>query len=1076
MKSNVMVCVALASIVRVQAGVVDWENPELLGANKEPPRASMIAYPDAALALRNGDTAIALAQRRAASPWCQSLNGEWKFAWSPRVDDRPADFYRSDFDDGTWKTIPVPSCWQMQGYDWPIYVNFMHSDSLCAWGKMAPPRVPKDKIPVGSYRKSFVVPDAWKNRQIFIHFDGVESFFYLWINGSKVGSSKDSRTPAVFNITGHVREGSNLLAVEVYRYSDASYLEDQDKWRMSGIFRDVYLYSRGALAVDDFFLSAGLDAECRAGAFAVDVKLRNAGAAPAAATVELSLLDGAGKPVIAEARVQASVPAHGAEVARFSAPVPGVRPWSAEDPYLYQLLVTLKDGAGGVVEAIPWKVGFKRVEIKNGYLLVNGKPIFLKGVNRHEMDPDTGYTITPESMILDIALMKQHNINTVRTCHYPDTPEWYDLCDRLGIYLIDEANVESHGVGYDPGRTLANKPEWKSAHLDRAERMVERDKNHASIIVWSLGNEAGDGTAFVAAYSWIKQRDPSRPVQYERAEMRRHTDIYCPMYARIEHLRNYAEKYTDRPLILCEYAHSMGNSTGNLQDYWDVIEKYPRLQGACIWDWVDQGLRAKDEHGRQYWTFGGDYGPPGTPAEPTGNFCCNGLVRPDRSIGPGLYEVKKVYQYIKVLPEDVAAGRFRVRNKYAFLNLDFVTPSFAVTQDGTVLAEGELSSLALGPGAEQEIQVPLPKIEAAAGCEYFITMSFALKTDLPWAPKGHVVAWDQFPLPFGGERPVLKDLAALPVLTCAESPEAFTVTGRDFSVRIGKKTGAIESLAYGGCEFIASPLVPNFWRAPTDNDRGNHMPQRLAAWKNAGPGRKVASVAVAESMPSMVSIAAQGTLDAKDSKFTVCYRIFGNGDVGVALAIEPSPVLPELPRVGMQMAAPAAFDTMTWFGRGPQENYRDRKTGAAVGLYAGKVENLIHEYVRPQENANRTDVRWVAFTDRDGRGLMAVRGEDFLNVSAWPYTMEDLEKGKHINDLPRRDTLTVNLDYQQMGVGGDDSWGARVHPEYTLPPRPYRYDFLLRPVTAQDKDLGARARMPVPAPAEAPPKAGTKSG
>jgi len=1034
---------------RVQAAEVnDWENPEVVGRNKEPAHCTLMPYPDARTAMTGTHD---------RSPFYKSLNGSWKFNWVGRPADRPADFYRVDYDVSGWDDIPVPSNWQIHGYGIPIYSNrrYPFGDESKDWAA-TPPLIPHDNNPVGSYRTTFTVPSSWKERRVFLHFDGVESAFYLWVNGREVGYSQGSRTPAEFDVTDYLRAGDNVLAAEVYRWSDGSYLEDQDFWRLSGIFRDVYLFSAADLHIRDFEVNTVLDGEYRDALVKVKVNLKNYGTRTAA-TVAAELIDDTGRPVFEPLVKKVRVP-KGREVSiELEKPVANPKKWSAELPNLYKLLLTVKDGAGGVVEVIPCNVGFRKVEITGGQLLVNGKAILIKGVNRHEHDPDTGHTVGTESMVRDIKLMKQHNINTVRTSHYPDTPEWYDLCDRYGLYLIDEANIESHGMGYRPDTTLGNKPEWKQAHLDRTVSMVERDKNHPSVIIWSLGNEAGDGINFEATSAWIHQRDPSRPVHYERAESRPHTDIVCPMYARIEKIAEYAKSPQDRPLILCEYAHAMGNSVGNLQDYWDVIEQYKHLQGGSIWDWVDQGLRKRAPDGTEFWAYGGDFGD--KPND--GNFCCNGLVQPDRRPNPSLSEVKKVYQYIKVEPVDLAAGKILVRNKYDFVSLDFVKGSWEMTCDGTPVQTGTLQKLALGPKEEQTVRVPFREPRLQPGAEYWLKVTFTLARDTLWADRGHIVAWDQFKLPFDVPPVPRVDVASMQDLELEQSGDAVTVTGRDFRVTVGKRTGAIESFTFGGKELIAGPLAPNFWRAPIDNDIGNKMPKRLGVWKEAGPKRKVQKVSAKQVEPQIVRISVKATLAAGDSDYRSVYTVYGNGDVLVETRFTPGEGLPNLPRFGMQTAVPDEFSTMTWFGRGPHETYWDRKTGAAVGLYSGPVAEQIHEYVRPQENGNRTDVRWVALTNRDRAGLMAV-GMPFLSVSAWPYTMESLEGAAHPHELVRSDSITLNLDYKQMGVGGDNSWGARTHPEYSLPPEPYSYSFLLRPYTPAMGDMQTVARSAKP--------------
>jgi len=1027
----------------------DWENPGIIGKNKEPAHCTLVAYTDAAAAIA-GDSA--------ASPLYRSLNGKWKFNWAGKPADRPADFYRLDYDVSGWADIPVPSNWQIHGYGVPIYSNIRYpfGDPKNNWA-VNPPYIPNNNNPVGSYRRTFTVPRSWEGKHVFVHFGGVESAFYLWVNGEEVGYSQGSRTPAEFDITDMLRTGENVIAAEVYRWSDGSYLEDQDFWRLSGIFRNVYLFSTGDVYIRDFEVVTALDNQYRDAQFRINVKVRNFGGT-APVTVEAVLSDAEGNLIFETLSARAEVPEQDETELRLEQTVTNPEKWSAEHPYLYQLLITLKDGAGRVVEVVPCNVGFRKVEIKDGQLLVNGKAILVKGVNRHEHDPDTGHNVSIDSMINDIRLMKQHNINTVRTSHYPDTPEWYDLCDKYGLYLIDEANIESHGIGYDPKKTLGNKPEWKQAHMDRTVSMVERDKNHPSIIIWSLGNEAGDGVNFEATSAWIHGRDPSRPVHYERAERRPHTDIVCPMYARINRIAAYGKSDQNRPLILCEYAHAMGNSVGNLQDYWDVIEKYKHLQGGCIWDWVDQGLRKTAPDGSEFWAYGGDYGD-----EPhDANFCCNGLVQPDRKPNPSLYEVKKVYQYIQVEPVDLASGRMRIHNKYDFVSLDFVDISWELAADGEVIQRGNLPKLPLAAGEEREIDVPFAQPNLQPGTEYWLKITFALAEDTLWANRGHVVAWNQFEMPFDTPPVRETDVASMPALEVARNDDAVTVQGNDFALTVGATSGAIESFEFRGKQLVSSPLVPNFWRPPTDNDNGNRMPDRLGVWKRAGQERTVATVSADQIKPQVVRITVKSTLPAGNSDYLSTYTVYGNGDVVVNNSLSPGEDgLPELPRFGMQMGVPIEFSTVTWYGRGPHETYWDRKTGAAVGLYTAAVEDQVHDYVRPQENGNKTDVRWVALTNADGVGLMAT-GMPLLSVSAWPYTMDHLENAKHINELVRGDTITLNLDYKQMGVGGDDSWGARTHPEYSLPAKAYSYTFRLCPYDSGMGEAGDVARRVLP--------------
>lgn len=1020
----------------------DWENPAFIGENKEPAHGTLVPYADEAAARK------AVPE---ASPWYRSLNGDWKFHWVAKPADRPRKFHKPDFDDSAWAVLPVPSNWEMHGYGVPIYTNIPYPFPA------DPPRIPHDNNPVGSYRTSFDVPEAWDGRQVFIQFGGVMSAFYLWINGEKVGYSQDSMTPAEFNITKYVKPGRNVLAAEVYRWCDGSYLEDQDMWRLSGIYRDVCLFSTPTVHLRDFEIRAELDDACRDADLRITAKLHNYGDAPAGAhSVEVTLLNGSGKPVGGKPLTSATVsevPAGRETVARMRLGLLNPAKWTAETPNLYQVLLTLKDADGRVLEVEQCRVGFRKIEIRNGRFLVNGVPIRFRGVNRHEHDPARGKAITVESMLRDIELMKRHNINTVRTSHYPDDPRWYELCSRYGLYVIDEANIESHGMGYDLDKTLGNKPEWEAAHVARVEAMVERDKNHACIVAWSLGNEAGSGCNFVAAANAIRRLDPTRPIHYER--MNEVADFDSYMYPKLHQLKAYAEASPNRAVFMCEYAHAMGNSVGNLQDYWDLIEAYPNLVGGCIWDWVDQALYKTAQDGTTFLAYGGDFGD--TPND--GIFCCNGLIHADRRLNPHIHEVKQVYRRVKTVP-GAAPGLVRIRNAYDFVSTGFLDGSWQLTVDGEVVQEGPLPHLDLAPGEEREVDLSVAKPELIPGSEALLTVSFALAKDAPWAPRGHVVAWDQFAAPWTAPAAPPVDADDLPAVKLAETDAAFTVTGKTFRVTVGKASGAIESLVSDGEELLASPLVPNFWRAPIDNDNGNKMPSRLGVWRRAGQDRAVAKVAARHLSPQVVEIVVEARLAAEGARLRQAYTVYGSGDVVVGNRLEPGEGLPDIPRLGMQGALPKAFDTLTWYGRGPHESYADRKTGAAVGLYSAAVEDQIHHYVRPQENANKTDVRWLALTDARGAGLLAV-GMPLLEGSAWPYTQDDLESAAHDFELPRRDTVTLNLDYRQMGVGGDDSWGAPIHPEYTIPAQPCAWRLRIRPLRPGDvpADL-ARAVFP----------------
>ncbi|RPJ01526.1 MAG: DUF4981 domain-containing protein [Candidatus Aminicenantes bacterium] len=1038
-------CLLAISTAPSQTGPEDWENPAAVRAGAEAPRATFVPFPDSASALR-------LSPKE--SPRYLSLNGPWKFHWSPRPADRPLDFWKPSTDVSGWKETPVPSNWTSQGFDIPIYVNSSYEFAR----NPKPPYVPHDHNPVGSYRRTFTVPAEWAGMDVYLHFGAVKSFFYVWVNGEKLGFSKDSKTPAEWNITKLVKPGENILAAEVYRWSDGSYLECQDFWRLAGIERDVYLYAAPKVRIRDYEVKAGLDTGYRNGRLNVTVELAGIAAKDASVgTVGLSLFDPSGRRVLSAKDLAVAEPDDaGPAVFHFEANVAAVRRWSAETPELYRLVLELRDASGKAIEAVTSKIGFRTSEIKDGHLLVNGAAVLLKGVNRHEHDPATGHVISEESMRRDIELMKQSNINAVRTCHYPDDPRWYELCDEYGLYVVDEANIESHGMGYGAA-SLAKDPAWGPAHIDRVERMVERDKNHPSVIIWSLGNEAGDGVNFEVAYAWLKKRDPSRPVQYERAELRAHTDIFCPMYDSIESMVKYASVKQTRPLIQCEYAHSMGNSTGNLQDYWDAIESHDQLQGAFIWDWVDQGFAAKNGKGESYWAFGGDYGPADVPSD--GNFCCNGLVGPDRTPHPALFEVKKVYQFVKVAAVDLAAGRIELRNRYDFIGLDRFDLVWDLVADGKVAASGTVAKPAVAPHGSTVVRLPLPRTAPAPGKEYFLNVSLRTRESSHGVPKGHVVAAEQFAMP-AAARASLTETSAGPAPAVEDGPRFLRVAGGDFSIGFDRLTGDLDSFVSGGRELIASGIEPNFWRAPTDNDFGNQMPRRLAVWRQASLYRDLKSLGARESGDGRVTVAVVYGLSRGLATQTLEYEIGGDGRIVLrsTLDLSEGAKLPELPRIGLKMALPAGFDRVHWYGRGPFESYWDRKTAAFVGLYEMTAAEPM-PYVSPQEYGNRTDTRWVAVRDGEGRGLL-ISGGPVLGFSAHPFWPEDLTQesrgSKHPPDIRRRDIVCLTLDHAQMGVGGDDSWGARVHPQYTLPAKDYSFQLTFRPLRPGD-DPGTMA-------------------
>ena len=1028
----------------------EWEDPAVFSVNEEPPHATAFPFENRALALRRDPS---------ASTFFQSLNGRWKFHWVRKPADRPAEFYVEGYDDRGWAEIPVPGSWEVNGFGTPIYLNAPYPFEA------NPPFIRHDYNPVGSYRTHFTVPGHWQGRRVYLHFGAVESAMYVWVNGRQVGYSEDSRLPAEFDVTEYVRPGGNLLAVEVYRWSDGSYLEDQDFWRLSGIERDVYLVAAPAVHVRDFEIVAALDSAFVDGVLDVRLEVENRSDARAERWgLLVDLVDGAGASVLPGGAIgrDVSVAAGGRTNVGFRETVPAPRHWTAETPNLYTVLLTLTNPAGETVEVSSSRVGFRNVEIRGGQLLVNGVPVVIKGTNRHEHHPVTGHVVTEETMRRDVELMKQFNLNAVRTSHYPNDPRWYDLADEYGLYIVDEANVESHGMGYNLSRTLGNNPAWKAAHLDRTIRMVERDKNHPSVIVWSLGNEAGNGTNFYATYEWIKMRDPTRPVQYERAGLEWNTDIYVPMYPDIEEIVRYAEGRPARPLIMCEYAHAMGNSVGNLAEYWEAIDRYPALQGGFIWDWVDQALRTRNAQGKEIFGYGGDFGPHGTSSD--GNFLINGLVSADRKPHPSLWEVKKVYQSIDVEPVALARGTIAVTNAYQFRDLANVRLVWSRLADGVPIDSGVVETIDLPAGARAELTLPLPGTAPDPEAEYHLTVSFRLKTAEGLVPAGHEIAWEQFPLPVAVHLPAAQPVAH-PPLTVEERDSVLVVAGDRFAVSFDVRNGELISYRYRGRELIREPLRPNFWRAPTDNDFGAGLQNRLAVWKSAGDRWEFRYVTVERPASGDVRVTVSGLVRPVSATYTTTYTVHASGEVAVENRFVPgggSP--PMLPRFGMRMTMPAGFDRIVWFGRGPHETYWDRQTGARVGRYQGTVAEQFHPYVRPQETGNKTDVRWMAVVDRDGAGLLFV-GEPLLSVSALHFAMEDLDPGPekqptHAGDLVPRAETYLHVDYRQMGVAGNDSWGATALPQYSLPYREYGYRFRLRGIDRRDGDPARIARQP----------------
>ena len=1035
----IMAACWLASWMHIQAH--EWENQHVNHINREAIHAYFVPYASERSAL----AAEGYAERHL------SLDGRWKFHFSKNPESRPVSFYEPGFDVSGWSDIEVPGSWELQGFDAPIYTDTRYPFPA------NPPYVPKDYNPVGSYVTTFEVPDHFNGKDILLRFRGVESAFYCWINGQLVGYSEDSRLPAEFLINDYLQKGTNRLAVEVYRYSDGSYLEGQDYWKYSGIERSVELMARPKVRIQDFEIRADLQNQYQDGHLDVRIRLDSRQAVKGT-TVQLKVLDEQDA-LCASARLKAMQAKD--TLLSFQQLFPGVQRWTAETPHLYRLVINTLDKQGRVTESFVRPFGFRQVEIKQGMLHVNGKPILIKGVNRHEHDMHKGRTITVESMEQDIRLMKQFNINAVRCCHYPNWEEWYDLCAQYGIYLVDEANIESHGMEAHPDGTLANMEGWEIPFQERMERMVERDKNFTAVITWSLGNESGYGKHFETIYHWAKQRDNSRPVQYEGGGEKGVSDIFCPMYARIWRLRQWTNERQPRPLILCEYAHAMGNSVGNLNDYWELIYKYDNLQGGFIWDWVDQTFAQKDEKGHDIWAFGGDMGFVGIVND--SNFCANGLVAADRTLHPHIWEVKKVYQYLHFEPVPFTANRIRVTNRHDFICSDHYDFSWQIKADGRVVAQGMLPVPPLAPGESADVSIPIPNLPLTAGTEYFLQLAAKTNQEAPMVPKGHLSASEQWQLPVPCA-PVAKD-HPLGRVTIDEQPATLTLQAAQTQVVFSKEQGVLQSLKVAGKEMIQEGLRPNFWRPLTDNDVANGLNQRCAIWRTAGEQLKLKDLQVDRSDESQVVV--RSSFEGPDAAFhcTVEYHFYADGILKTTYGFTPDrDDLPEMPRLGMYMVLQPEYDQMTWLGRGPHESYWDRKSSADIDLYRANVWDQYHPYVRAQETANKSDVRWVALQNTKRDGLLVVADQQPMGVSAWNFPMKELNyipaaiQRIHGGSIEKQPLVWLNLDHLQMGVGGDNTWGAKTHPEYTITPLPRTFSFYLIPVDGES-DLPQRAKI-----------------
>lgn len=1058
----------------------DWENEQVIGINKELAHSVYIPY---------ATIDQALTDYANESPYYQSLNGSWKFNWVKSPDMRPVDFYKPDFNVNYWDNIEVPSNWQMKGYGKPIYTNitypfvkkppYIMSPAYAGWTNSELPN------PVGSYRRNFVIPENWSGREVFLNFAGVQSAMYVWVNGKKVGYSQEGMTPAEFDITPYIQKGNNTLAVEVYQWSDGSYLEDQDFWRLAGIFRDVALYSTPKFYIRDFFVQPELNDDFSVAILKTKLSFANKTFKGAVSVEGYLLKDGQSykgeKPIFVKQLKASEVSKKTSELS-INTNVDHPALWSAETPNLYQTVFVLKNASGEILEVLATPFGFRKIEIKDSQLWVNGKSVLLKGVNRHDLDPVNGRTVSYAIMEQDVKLFKQFNINTVRTSHYPNHPDFYKLCDRYGIYMISEADLESHGMGFGK-EGLGHDVRWEKAHVSRQVSMVGAFKNHPAIIIWSLGNEAGTGVNFEACRKAVLQLDTSRPIHYEGYS--KVADIESNMYPSVEYIDEIGSRNDPKPFLMCEYAHAMGNAVGNLQEYWDVIEKHKRLIGGCIWDWVDQGLQKEipGKPGEYFFAYGGDFGD-----RPTDwNFCANGLTTPDRSITPKLEEVKKVYQYIAITPQDILNGKVNIKNKYQFINLKQFDLVWELSCDGSVIESGMINPLNLEPGKSAEVNIPFTKLQLKAGGDYFLKVIFKLHTDEKWASRGHIVAWEQLALPFNV--PVVEPVCpqSLSSLSYYESGDWIQVSGKAFNLKFNKKVGTITDLDYFNTPVlhtdpeaidgvrieaksiykdtlsgarIAGPML-NVFRAQLDNDYffgGGYGPKwREVALYNMKP--TVKNISVSKQADALVI---DVTLNSKSPKgYAVAqhtiWKIYGNGFVDVTSDFDPDKLDYPLPKLGFLLQMPEGFEDVTFYGAGPHENYRDRLRSAAIGCYKTTVDAMFEPYLRTQDCGNRSNINWFTVCNHQGVGMMVV-ADYKMNFSALHYTPFDLEKANHPYELSRRKQTILTVDMEHNGLGGG-SCGPGPMDKYLLKTEKAKFGFSIRPYIGNMGSMGDVAKI-----------------
>ncbi len=1030
----------------------ELQTPELVSINRMPMRNHAFAYETMAMAKAND---------RDKSSNFLSLNGSWKFNWVKNPNHRPQKFYEVSFDDSNWDNFRIPASWEVNGYGLPIYVNqpYDFAGHNLGYSKMNPPYdIPADNNPVGSYRKKITLPDGFKGKQIFLHVGNAKSCLFVWVNGKMVGYSEDSKLAAEFDITDFVKDGENLIALQVYRWSDASYLECQDMFRFSGIERDVFLFATNRLNIRDTKIEATLDPTYTNGLLSITAEVNNYKwekgyhSKPDNFLVEVQLQDALGNIVYHdETKEFGTVLGKYKKDVTFATTIGNVKTWTAETPNLYTLYLTLKNENGDVLEVTPQRIGFKKIEINGPDFLVNGKRVFIKGVNRHEHHPRNGHTLSKSDMRKDMEMMKKLNVNAVRNSHYPPDPYWMELCDEYGLYVVEEANIESHGLGYDLSVTLANKSLWKEAHLQRIQRMYERDKNHVSVVTWSLGNEAGDGANFYEAYQWLKSRT-SLPIQYERTINyskpfgASYSEIYCPQYFSPGSMLEYSKSDATAPMIQSEYAHIMGNSLGNFQDYWDVIENNPKLQGGFIWEWIDQSIDTI-KNGKRIKAYGGDF-PLEGPVDANlsdNNFCIKGVVDAYRNETPMAHEVKKVYQHIKTKWK--GNNRILIKNGYFFRSLDNVGFRWVLQENGAEKEKGTVKTISLQAQAAAEFDIPI-KTKLKEDKEYQLNIYYYLKSAEPFLPQGYEIAAEQF---------LLNSLTA-PVfvpsekakLKISQDESQCIVTGKNFTVVFDLNKGELANYKINGEEIIKHGPVPAFWRAPTDNDIGAGFNKNLNIWRNAYENGSPPKTSVAQINDGRCQISFSKDLANGDASHIQVFTVYGDGSIKVENSFRAiKGEHPLLLRAGTDLIINKNYNTITWYGRGPGENYTDRKENTFIGKYKQTLDEQYYPYARPQESGNHTEVRWVSFADPKGKTIHFAYADSLLSFSAVPYSLDDLDpemnkKQYHSGELNKRNETYLHMDLIQTGLQGIDSWGAWPLEKYRVPFKDYQYSYWIR--------------------------------